>query len=372
MRGRWIYFCFAMVILNSFCQALTRPTFLEIRDWGSGMVLDYPRDISGDGSVIIGGTSAPKKWENNTITILIHSLSPCNAVGISEDGSIIVGYYTSGQGSEAYKWIDGQIYGLGDLPGGTFCSAASAVSSDGSIIVGYSNSSNGNEACYWKDGALFELGDIPGGTFESSALDVSADGSIIVGYGKYDSSQNKEAVRWVNGVLEPLGFLPGGNYSMARAVSADGRVIVGQSNSSTGWYAVRWVDGIIEPLIHPKGANGSEAIGVSADGSIIVGTYYPTYGNPTREPFIWTEKEGMQSLRYILAAKYGIALPGVQLEDATGISDDGRTIIGYGGVAGFMAIITPCLEEVEGDINGDCKVDMNDFMKVAKNWLVGT
>jgi uncharacterized membrane protein len=199
---------------------------------------------------------------------------------------------------------------------------------------------------------------------------VSSDGSVIVGYGKYDSSQNEEAVRWDNGVLEPLGFLPGGNYSLARAVSADGRVIVGQSNSSTGWYAVRWVDGIIEPLIPPKGANSAEAMGVSADGSIIVGTYYPTYGNPTREPFIWTGKEGMQSLRYVLAAKYGLIV-GTQ-QDAMAISGDGRTIVGYGEFGGFMAVITPCLEEIEGDINGDCKVDMNDFMKVAKNWLAGT
>ena len=28
-----------------------------------------------------------------------------------------------------------------------------------------------------------------------------------------------------------------------------------------------------------------------------------------------------------------------------------------------------CIEEIEGDVNGDCKVDFTDFAKMANNWL---
>jgi probable HAF family extracellular repeat protein len=70
----------------------------------------------------------------------------------------------------------------------------------------------------------------------------------------------------------------------------------------------------------------SGASGVSADGSVVVG-----YGNSESgtEAFIWDSTKGMQSL-YTVLTGYGIDLTGWTLSSAMDISDDGKTIVGYG------------------------------------------
>src|SRR4029079_10603321 len=64
---------------------------------------------------------------------------------------------------------------LGDLPGGTFFSEATAVSADGLVVVGVSNSASGREEAFrWtRAGGMVALGDLPGGTFQSVARHVS-------------------------------------------------------------------------------------------------------------------------------------------------------------------------------------------------------
>ncbi len=69
--------------------------------------------------------------------------------------------------------------GLGDLPGGSFESRASAISGDGSTVVGQSRSSSGQEAFRWRlASGIVGLGDYPTGGFSSRAWGVSANGSV--------------------------------------------------------------------------------------------------------------------------------------------------------------------------------------------------
>ncbi len=50
--------------------------------------------------------------------------------------------------------------GLGDLAGGAFNSIALGVSADGSIVVGWSSIASGNEAFHWTSGGgMVGLGD---------------------------------------------------------------------------------------------------------------------------------------------------------------------------------------------------------------------
>jgi probable HAF family extracellular repeat protein len=61
---------------------------------------------------------------------------------------------------------------------------ASAVSGNGEVIVGNRLPPAFNtEAFRWQDGTMTGLGDFDGGAFASQALDVNADGSVIVGSG---------------------------------------------------------------------------------------------------------------------------------------------------------------------------------------------
>ena len=56
------------------------------------------------------------------------------------------------------------IQSLGDLSGGNSYSYVSGVSADGSVVVGYSTSANGREAFRWTEAeGMVGLGDLPGG-----------------------------------------------------------------------------------------------------------------------------------------------------------------------------------------------------------------
>ena len=316
--------------------------------------------------------------------------------GVSADGSVVVGLSQSDSGlpcsggscEEAFRWTaDGGIVGLGDLLGGTFSSRAFDVSADGSIVVGWGavgppgdpDPSNSDfEGFRWTpsagmenlgltwpvatsaDGSVLVGRDffnrpsrwtaetgwvqlLPGGW---TANDVSADGSVIVGK---NTGFPVESFRWENGVASFLGDLPGGRYSsVARAVSADGLVVVGSSNSGKNCdedrctdEAYRWEDGVMMGLGRTEPQfSGSEALDVSADGSVIVGVLRGF------SAFIWDEANGMRSLQSVLIDDFGLDLTGWTLRTATGISADGLAIVGVGfnpdGLPeGWIAVLPP-------------------------------
>ncbi|GJM24279.1 MAG: hypothetical protein DHS20C16_06940 [Phycisphaerae bacterium] len=209
-------------------------------------------------------------------------------MGVSADGTVIVGHSDSQKGFQPFRWTasDGMV-GLGDLPGGAYGSFTSGTSADGSVIVGDGRSSSGIEAFRWTaDSGMVGLGDLPGGTFDSRATSTSADGSVVVGFS--NTASGFEAFRWTSGSgMVGLGDLPGGIfYSKANAVSADGSVIVGASDPGPGLF----------------------------DG----------------EAFIWDAQNGMRSLMDLLINDCGLDLAGWKLREARGISADGLTVVGFG------------------------------------------
>ena len=83
------------------------------------------------------------------------------------------------------------------------------------------------------------LGDLPGGTFFSVAHAVSADGLVVVG--QSNVTNGREAFRWTQstgmvslGTIGPTNPSSPNPSSVAVAVNADGTVIVGQSSNHTG------------------------------------------------------------------------------------------------------------------------------------------
>jgi probable HAF family extracellular repeat protein len=147
-------------------------------------------------------------------------------------------------GFEAFRWTSsGGMVGLGDLAGGSFLSAATAVSADGSVVVGQGVSASGAEAFRWTSGGgMVGLGDLAGGSFFSVALAVSANGSVVVGQGT--TASEVEAFVWdatggmqsLTDVLSPSvgAALDGWTLSVANAISADGRTVVGQGTNPNG------------------------------------------------------------------------------------------------------------------------------------------
>jgi probable HAF family extracellular repeat protein/predicted outer membrane repeat protein len=177
------------------------------------------------------------------------------------------------------------MVGIGFLTGRS-TSLAHGVSSNGTVIVGSSSSASESEAFRWSQSSgMVGLGFLPGGSSGSCAYAVSADGSVVVG--SASSEFGTEAFRWTQtGGLVGLGHLPGGNiFSRAYAVSADGSAVVGISSSGSGTIA-----------------------------------------------FIWDSTNGMQNLKEVLTETYALDVTGWDLYSATGISADGKTIVGSGGI----------------------------------------
>lgn len=114
-----------------------------------------------------------------------------------------------------------------------------------------------------------------------------------------------------------LGYLPGGpggDLSYATHISADGKVVVGNSSSASGLQAFRWTR---ETGMVGLGAIGvgtaSNASRISDDGSTIIGStgadLYSSNGTITR-PYRWTAETGMQLLPAALLYPRGINADG--------------------------------------------------------------
>ena len=183
------------------------------------------------------------------------------------------------------------------------------------------------------------------GTGIIHGIDVTPDGEVWVGTDRNSPLYNAvEAFRQTLTDIQYLGDLPGGEfYSIATAVSHDGRVVVGQSDGIiepidygqpwVGTVAVYWKDGL-GPFIlggYHDAWIGSIPHDVSADGSVVVG-----YGNGTTntdeiQAFRWTQASGVMSIHELLLDEgIDVAAMGWTLESATAVSADGTIIAGWG------------------------------------------
>jgi probable HAF family extracellular repeat protein len=98
------------------------------------------------------------------------------------------------------------------------------------------------------------LGDLAEGGYESVAFDVSADGSVVVGYGT--SGSGHRAFLWTAdlGMVDLRQFLNSGGaagltgwmLNEARAISSDGRTVVGWGTNPQG-QTEAWIATVPEP-----------------------------------------------------------------------------------------------------------------------------
>ena len=355
-------------------EGLTLPAGVDHVFPFSGAVTDPAsfavHDVSDDGSVAIGsvsnGTSGPGerseafRWSQRDGLAFITPLTSAalagdasTGSGTSAGGSTVVG--TRWDVREATAMVPGsqrvfrwtEAGGVQDLPGLPGASPAEsfisgvwrAVSDDGSVIVGRARSAARNwHAFRWTaEGGTVSLGDLPGGRVDSHSTAVSADGAVVVG--DSESAAGIQAFRWTrDGGMVGLGDLPGGEFgSVTHAVSADGSVVVGLSFSGAGTQVFRWTQaGGMQALGDlPGGTVGSNFGDMSADGSVVVGRSNSERGS---EPFVWDARNGMRSVESVLA-EAGVNLGGwsladVRLQDNTlpplKVSSDGTTIVGTG------------------------------------------
>ncbi|MBI5863909.1 MAG: hypothetical protein HZB38_05275 [Planctomycetes bacterium] len=306
------------------------------------------------------------------------------ALGVSADGSTVVGVSNSANGPEAFKWTALGIEGLGSVPGGSVPSAAYETNADGSVIVGCSRLNGATVACRWDDAAAAPLPSLAGWSAYSLAYCISSNASFIGGFSSTnptggdrtlatlwsddaalalpdianaddygmasdvsddgtlvgsvrDQSGQDQACAWSGGQLTLLPRLAGsGGFpaaaAQALAISGDGRVIAGNSPSSHGAAeACLWINGIAQGLGDLPGLPfASHAWALDRDGTIIVGDGNSNGGDaPQRTASVWDAEHGMRDLRQVLIDS-GADVAGWTLHLASGVSADGTTVCGVG------------------------------------------
>lgn len=287
--------------------------------------------------VILGMSAAvslatPPPAAKNAKPVLI-SLGPGFALDVSGDGKKIVGiadvfgpdfYWTKGEGT-VYIGGDGNQV---------------AVSRDGRTIIGSARNADGMiTAAIWQGGTdWFSLGGLP----EAEPMDnelsagysVSGDGSIVVGLA-WDSKMQYMAhgFRWEKATgMTDLGSLEPTRASRANKISADGRVIVGWNDDWFGYrQGAKWVDGREELIIGPDGYVG-EALGVNGDGSVIVGTQC----NEGGQAWIWKLGSGLRCIGFTRITPEGP----IPVESyAFAVNEDGSVIGGTSGIGAMRQAI---------------------------------
>jgi uncharacterized membrane protein len=302
----------------------------------------HARAVSPDGSTVVGiarnptgESGSPQAWRwtlgpgmvglGQTTGVFHHG----TANGVSSHGDVVVGEYDF-----AALWMDnGEPILLESGPHGFLAERANDVTADGTVVVGLMGFPSG--AFRWTSSSGFEVLESESLDGASEALAVSDDGAVVVGKAQPESGVSVVPFRWTadTGMVSLNGRVRG----EAHDVTGDGAVIVGNTQTSNGFEAFRWTESSgIMPLgdLPGGGVNGS-ASAVGAGGNAIVGLSSTGFGGPNGpvfEAFIWTPSGGIRNLRDALIGDFGFAsaLAGWQLTHATGISADGRVIVGYG------------------------------------------
>jgi probable HAF family extracellular repeat protein len=251
-----------------------------------------------------------------------NSAGTSSASAISADGLVVIGTSSTANGDRAFKWsLQSGLENLGSL-NNNFSSTALGTNSNGSVVVGSSVVSNQFTAhgFLWKTASGMSDLDTLGGTYPSSqAFATSGNGEIVVGTSS--SYSGTTAFRWdsVNGMQSI-----GSPVSTARGISADGQIIVGETNGQ----AYRWTESIgMQLLTMPSGFSNGRANNISGDGQFIVGDT----GATNTRAFRWSAQTGSQIL--------GL-LPGGDYSQAYGVSSNGSIIVGqassFSGASTFL------------------------------------
>ena len=271
---------------------------------------------------------------------------------------------------EAASWTDASSWvGLGQLPTGLACPSISngyGITADGATLCGLAWDGCSGRAFKWTEADGMVAMDVAG-SGGNRASHISADGSTMVGFGQ---SFNRACAAW-NVADGSIRYFDPDVLGEFWSTTPDGSMIVGSANGPASYYTD--CEGMVQ--IGTLGFDTSaQAYDVSADGSVIVGASGTVLSGNTA--FVWTPQCGMESLQDRLIAEGANIPPGVFLDFATGVTADGRTIVGRAlnpaikGGPPFSAFVAtlPAREPCPGDFNCDGSVGFGDLTDLLAAW----
>jgi probable HAF family extracellular repeat protein len=304
-----------------------------------------PADVSSNAMVVgvMRATGGGFYWLPTTGVIQVGGQG---AAAVSRAGESIIGDAENAQRiSQAAIWLRAAEWRLlgsiapNALPCDNLLSSSYDASDDGKVIVGLAwNGCNIGRAFRWEESTgMVDLGSTVAGR-SSRANGVSGDGRVVVGWQDSELGLRRGA-RWVDGKQE-LFRGPTIITGEAQAANRDGSIIVGQScefasNANLQANQQAWVwtsrDGVIclqPPRIRLVNNFIGQALDTSEDGRVIGGSQ--SFG-PDAEAVIWIDREPAYLKDYLRANGVPDAFEGwVNTGFITGVSRDGRMLVGYG------------------------------------------
>jgi len=296
----------------------------------------HPTGLSANGRVAVGNSYFSRSYtgfmwrvdSGITAVELPSWAAEANLSGISGDSHVATGsmFDAARYVRVPFFWTASNPFTALPMARGYYSGITEGINFDGSIIIGTCSGDSGSggvrrEAVYWtSNGEVVGLGDLPGGAFWSEAHSVSADGSVIVG--EATPATIVEAFRWsANTGMVSLGVLLGSRSSSATFVTADGQKILGYCYGATGgqpfvWNQVHGMRTLRDFLVEDYNMGGviagwrlDSAIALSADNRAMIGMGSDPLGNSTAWVIRFTPPPFILSGRITLQAAVDQAQP---------------------------------------------------------------
>jgi uncharacterized membrane protein len=307
-----------------------------------------PRGVSADGTVVYGSSHGPNGSEAMTWTRDRGTVAHGGVLFFdsSDDGTRFAGnqqgLYIMDQG-----WID-----LGAPAGADGSMFAYGISGDGLTVVGMAEFNNDGYPAIWTEADGAQVIILPPEIEPRGwAVSVSYDGSTILGNG-YVQGQSGEA--WLK--QPDAAFYLHEQARIAQALSTDGQVAIGGGENSPWFY--RDPIGFQQIFLNPPCSSG-EPRAIDATGGYIVG------GDERNCAYIYDRFNGSRDLQTLMEQEFGLDLGDFTITSASGISADGRVIVGMGqyqgGRQGWVAYLP--LLRCPADFNGDDALDFFDVLE---------
>ncbi|MDP1580057.1 MAG: hypothetical protein Q8M02_07255 [Candidatus Didemnitutus sp.] len=348
--------------------------FYPIGDLPGGITYSEIRDATRTPAGIIavgGGTQGPNSNFSDTVIrwtpsgglqalpSLITTTNPgpfVSGSAISRDGTVIASRSrlsaTNNSRGGALHLNNGNTLMM--LPraadSGYWNSAANALSSDGSIVYGFDYEATPpflGFAWRWTASEGTTRVPSPANTIEAvpAGRGASADGSVMVATKNWGYPDKRGFIYTHGQGITELPLLPGGTVNDALAVSADGRIVMGNANSPEypNGEIVLWKDGAVFQRLGMPGPDfvGSNFAGMSANAEVVV---TPLWSPATGSDTGILNQHGWTLLSELLAAA-NVDMQGRTEPRIFGISQDATLLYGFatynGGREAFLVEFPP-------------------------------
>lgn len=292
--------------------------------------------------------------------------------------STVVGTGAIGRVSYGIQWLlpvldsvdEGDYVAIPDFGGGISDMRAMDVSADGHIMVGYGHNKRGPKA-FRADMAdpllpvVKELSIQDAITEQTlkgvKAFAVSADGMIIAGTGQVKRGARAFVTTVLDVTTDPITLestilpgIDGGSFAEAYAMTPDGEIIAGRSDSpkgpqaciwfvedeTTGEWVVKGLGGLSKKRLDSVATGVAYTVGSDAGDIMVVGS--SASNNFASEAFVWHGNAVVDDdeIGYLYDLEYIITKTGAGedssmgsewiLNEATGVSAAGDRIVGWG------------------------------------------